>query len=63
MFYQTYGFSADFTVEFWIAAVRYKNSLMQLAMTSVEEAFEQLGWQYQSSLKVKVLVGGEGEGV
>jgi hypothetical protein len=57
MFYQTYGFSASFTVEVWIAAVRYENPLMQLAMTSVEEAFEHLGWQYQSSLKLKVLVG------
>jgi hypothetical protein len=57
MFYQTYGFSASFTVEFWIAALRYENSLMQLAMTSVEEAFEHLGWQYEPNLKLKLLIG------
>ena len=30
MFNETYGFSANFTVDFWIVEVRYKNSLMQL---------------------------------
>jgi hypothetical protein len=30
---------------------------MQLAMTSVEEAFDHLGRRYQSSLKLKALVG------
>jgi hypothetical protein len=57
MFPETYGFSANFTVAFWIEEVRYKNPLIKLALTSVEEAFDHLGWRYRSSLEMKLLIG------
>jgi hypothetical protein len=48
MFKETYGFSARFIAEFWIQEVSYKNPLLQLAVTAVEESFDELGWQHVS---------------
>ena len=57
MFSQTYGYSSKFTVEFWIETVRYKNPLMQLAITAVDEAFAHLEWPHSSSVELKSLIG------
>src|SRR5438094_5842340 len=57
MFSETYGFSAQFTAEFWCQEVRYKNPLLQLAMTAVEESFDTLDWKYLSSVEKGFLSG------
>ncbi len=57
MFPVTYGFSASFTVEFWIEKLEYKNPLMQLAITTVDDAFAELGWPHSSSVELKLVCG------
>jgi hypothetical protein len=56
-FPETYGFSARFTVNFWIEEIRFKEPLLHIAMKAVEEAFSNLGWGHAASLQMKKLFG------
>jgi len=57
MFPVTYGFSADFTAEFWCEQIRYKNALLQLAIIAVDESFAELGWTHLSSVEQRIVCG------
>jgi hypothetical protein len=56
-FSETYGFSARFTVNFWIEEIRFKEPLLHIAMKAVEEAFSNLGWARMANLQMKKLFG------
>jgi hypothetical protein len=56
MFRQTYGFSANFTVEFSIEQMRYKNPLIILAIRTTEDALAELGWFYRTDPEKNAIV-------